>query len=118
MKRAEHQPEQTELVLYAGVFVKTWSVRDAGTLLPQHAHEFPHLTLVMRGTVRAWRGPEEAVEELGDFCAPAVIKIPANTLHHFLTMTPDCALACIHNADHLDGDEPAVAERAHLELEE
>ncbi len=114
MKRAEHQPEQTELALYAGVFCKVWSVRDAGTLLPQHAHEFPHLTLIMRGTVRVWRG-EKMID---DYRAPAIVRIPANTLHTFLTLTDDCALACIHNADHIDGDEPAVSERAHLELED
>jgi hypothetical protein len=118
MKRAEHQPETISVTIYAGVFVKTWSVRDAVTLLPQHAHEYPHMTLVMRGTVRAWRGEEESVEELGDFSAPAVIRIPANTLHTFLTLTPDCALACIHNADHIEDDEPAIAQRADLELEE
>lgn len=114
MKRAEHQPEETEIALYAGVFVKTWSVRDAGTLLPQHSHEFPHLTLVMRGAVRVYR----ADELLGDYRAPATVRIPAGVLHTFLTLTPDCALACIHNADHIEGDEPAVAQRAHLEVED
>jgi hypothetical protein len=114
MKRAEHQPEQVELVLYAGVFVKLWSVADAGTLLPQHAHAFPHLTLLMRGSVRAWRGEEM----IGDYRAPAVIRIPANELHTFLTLTNDVALACVHNADHIDGDEPAVSQYAHIELED
>ena len=114
MKRAEHQPEQTELAVYAGIFCKLWSVRDAGTLLPQHAHSFGHLTLIMRGAVRAWRGDDL----LGDYRAPAVVKIPADTLHCFLTLTPDCALACIHNADHIDGDEPAVAQHASLDLED
>jgi len=114
MNRAEHQPEQVELALYAGVFVKLWSVREAGTLLPQHAHEHPHLTLIMRGAVRAWRGEEM----LGDYRAPAVIRIPADTLHNFLTLTNDVALACIHNADHLDGDGPAVSQEARLELED
>lgn len=114
MKRAEHQPEETEVAIYAGIFVKTWSVRDAGTLLPQHAHEHPHITLVMRGVVRAWRGEEM----IGDFHAPAVIRIPADTLHSFLTLTNDVALACVHNADHVDGDAPAVSQEARLELEE
>jgi hypothetical protein len=27
-------------------------------------------------------------------------------------------LACIHNADHLEADEPAVAEEHHLDFEE
>lgn len=115
MKRAEHQPEQVEVVLYAGLFMKLWSVRDAGTLLPQHAHEFPHATLLMRGSMRAWRGDEL----LGDFRAPAVIRIPAHVLHSFLTLTPDCALACLHNADHAEADgEPPIAEHHTLALED
>jgi hypothetical protein len=116
MKRAEHQPEQVDIAIYAGVFVKTWSVLDAGTLLPQHAHEYDHLTLVMRGVVRAWRGETM----LGDYRAPAVIRIPAGELHNFLTLTNDVALACIHNADHVDaGGEPAVTHEGHrLELED
>ena len=114
MNRAEHQPEQVEIALYAGVFVKVWSVADANTLLPQHAHEFPHLTLVMRGAVRAWRGEKM----LGDFHAPAVVRVAANELHQFLTLTDDVALACIHNADHIDGDEPAISQEAHLQFEE
>jgi len=114
MKRAEHQPEQVECAIYAGLFVKTWAVQDAGTLLPQHAHEFDHLTLVIRGKVRAWRDGEL----LGTFRAGAMIRIPANALHQFLTMEPDCMLACIHNVDHIEGDEPAVAQEHHILLED
>ena len=34
----------------------------------------------------------------------------------FLTLTPGVVLACIHNADHLEADEPAVAAEHHLDL--
>jgi hypothetical protein len=47
-----------------------------------------------------------------------VVQIPAGVLHTFLTLTSDCCLACIHNADHIEGDEPAVAQHAHLDLED
>jgi hypothetical protein len=72
------------------------------------------MTLIMRGSIRAYR----ADELLGDYHAPAVVQIPAGVLHTFLTLTPDCALACIHNADHVEDDEPAVSQRADLELED
>lgn len=114
MKRAEHQPEQVNVCIYADVFIKTWSVRDVGTVLPQHAHEHPHITMVVQGSVAA----ECDGVDLGVFHAPAMIRIPANTLHQFLTLTPDVVLACIHNADHIEGEEPAVAEYAHLDLED
>ena len=105
MKRAENQPT-SELVLYAGLFCKLWSVADAGTLLPQHAHGFPHLSLIVQGKVYCWRGDDC----LGEFTAPAVIKIPAHIFHKFLTLTDNTTIACIHNADHADLEgEPVIA---------
>ena len=41
-----------------------------------------------------------------------MIKIPAHIFHSFLTITDDVVIACIHNADHIEDDEPAVAEQA------
>jgi hypothetical protein len=55
---------------------------------------------------------------MGDFTAPATLKIPALRMHEFHTLTP-CEFACIHNADHADPDgEPPIAAENHLELED
>lgn len=114
MKRAENQPT-SELVLYAGIYCKLWTVPDRGTLLPQHAHVWSHISLVVRGAVRVWRDDEC----LGDFHAPAMLKIRAHALHKFLTLSDDVTIACLHNADHADPDgEPAIAERHDLILED
>jgi quercetin dioxygenase-like cupin family protein len=105
MKRAEHQPEGS-LCLYAGVFAKTWTVRDRGTLLPQHSHVWPHISYIVSGVVRVWRDDEL----LGDYAGPCAVKIPAHALHKFLTLTDDVTILCIHNADHAEADgEPAIA---------
>lgn len=114
MKRAEHQPVTVALTLFAGIYAKAYTVPDAGTLLPQHSHQFGHVTAVTSGTVRAWQGDEL----LGDFHAPALLSIPAHTFHQFLTLTPAVGLICIHNADHVEDDEPVIAQAAHLQLEE
>ena len=114
MKRAEHQPERS-LCLYAGIYALTWTVQDSGTLLPQHQHEFPHISYCISGVVRVWCGDEQ----LGDFAAPCAIKIAAQQPHSFLTMTDNVTILCLHNADHLDeADEPAVAAHHDLELED
>jgi hypothetical protein len=114
MKRAPKQPVG-ELLIYAGIFCKLWHVADAGTLLPQHAHEHDHISLIATGSVRVWQ--DDAL--LGDFYAPTAVKIPARALHKFLTLTDDVCIICIHNADHADPDgEPPVAVRASLELED
>ena len=80
MKRAENQPT-SELVLYAGIYCKLWSVPDRGTLLPQHSHVWDHISLIVQGAVRVWRDEDL----IGDFKAPAMVKIEAYALHKFLT---------------------------------
>jgi quercetin dioxygenase-like cupin family protein len=115
MKRAERQPETVELVVYAGIYCKTYRVPDAGTVLPQHSHAFSHLTFVASGAVYVERDGEPA----GRYDAPALIRIPAHTMHAFTTLAPDVVLACIHNADHAGTDgEPAIAAEHHLIMED
>jgi hypothetical protein len=116
MKRAPNQPETVSVSVYAGIYMKVYRVPDADTLIPQHSHKFPHLTALLQGRVRVWRedGDDDGPRE---YCAPSVIRIPAHAMHSFLTLTP-VVLACIHNADHLEADEPAVAAEHHLDFEE
>jgi hypothetical protein len=111
MKRAEHQPT-SELTVYAGIFCKTWSVADAGTLLPQHSHEFPHLSLIVRGSVQVWRDDKD----IGDYHAPATVRIPAHTFHKFMTLTDGVVIACIHAVG--DADAVVVAREHTLEMED
>ncbi len=114
MKRAPNQPF-SELCLFGGVYIRTWVVADRGTLLPQHAHQFDHVSYIVSGVVRAWRGGEL----MGDFAGPNALKIEAGVLHQFLTLTDRCVIACVHNADRAEADdEPAIAEHAQLELED
>lgn len=107
MKISPNQPT-SELVIYAGIFLKTWTVADAGTMVPQHAHVYPHVSLLVSGIIRAWRDDEL----LGDFHAPATIKIPARAKHRFLSLTDGVVIACVHAAD-----EAEVADEHVLELE-
>ena len=113
MRRAEHQPT-SEITIYAGIFCKLWSVRDRFTLLPQHVHQHSHISLIVQGEVRVWRGDEC----LGDFKAPAAIKIHAHAPHAFLTLTDDVMIACIHNADHADPDGAPVIAAEHQLVED
>jgi hypothetical protein len=114
VRRAPNQPVTTALTIFAGIYAKAYTVPDAGTLLPQHSHKTGHVTAITAGSVRAWRDGEL----LGDFCAPALVLIPAHAMHSFLTLSDQVSLICIHNADHLEADEPAVAEEHHLDFEE
>jgi quercetin dioxygenase-like cupin family protein len=114
MKRAERQPETVWLEIYAGIYCKTYRVPDAGTVLPQHSHHHDHLTFVSSGAVYVERDGRPA----GRYDAPALVRIPAHTMHSFITLGPDTVLSCIHNTDHAEADgEPAIAEEHHLVTE-
>jgi quercetin dioxygenase-like cupin family protein len=110
VKPASNQPVG-ELILYAGIFLKTWTVPDAGMAIPQHAHEHDHLTYLISGVVRVWQDGEM----LGDFRAPSALKIPARTKHKFLALTNGVVFACIHAVG--VADDVAIAEEHALELE-
>jgi len=114
MKRAPNQPVG-DLCLYAGIYLKTWTVPDRGTLLPQHAHSWDHISFIVSGVVRAWAGDHL----LGEYAGPRAIKIGAGVKHRFLTLTDRVMIACIHNADHAEADgEPPIAEEHNLVLED
>lgn len=95
MKRAENQPVATSMALYGGIFAKAYTVPDEGTLLPQHAHETPHITALTAGSVQVWCGDAN----LGVFHAPAFIKVAAGVFHRFLTLTSNTSLMCIHASE-------------------
>lgn len=111
MRRLPNQPT-SDLTLYAGIFLKIWSIADAATMIPQHAHRHPHISLIVSGAVRVWCG----AEMLGDYSAPAAIKIAAEQKHSFLTLTDNVVLACIHAVGEAE-DVEITAEHA-LELED
>ena len=110
MKRAEHQPVTVGMTIFAGIYCKIYRVPEAGTIIPQHAHVYDHQTMVMQGAVYVERSGQPS----GRYDAPAIVKIRAQEKHAFTTLAPNTVLACVHNADHLDDGEPAVAEEHHL----
>ena len=111
MKRAENQPVETVMCLWGGIFAKAYTVPDADTLLPQHAHVGPHVSAITHGAVHAWAGDEY----LGEFRAPAFIKIAAGVKHSFRTLEPETCLICIHA---LDVEDVPIHEEHHLVTEE
>ena len=88
------QPETTiEIKMADGIFVKSTLIPEAGTILPQHAHSFDHLSMIASGAVRVWQDGEL----LGDFSAPVGILIKARAKHKFLSLENNTLIYCIHN---------------------
>lgn len=84
--------------------IEVWHtlVHKAGTFMEQHAHKFPHLTVIAAGSVRVEL--DGAVK--GEYSAPSAIMIPAGTKHLFTALEDGTAINCIHN----------VARRGEIEL--
>ena len=109
--RAPNQPEGGEPALYADLWVKPWVMPDAGMLVPQHAHTYPHLSVIASGAVRVWQDGRD----LGVTRAPGVVKIPARVKHAFEVLEAGTTVFCVHNALH--GEAADIYEEHHLVLE-
>ncbi len=101
LRLSDNQPTQEDEIV-DGVFTKRITITHAGTIVPQHSHEYEHLTVVASGSVLATEGsnPPNVVH------APNTIRIPANTKHTFTSLEPATILLCVHhmppvvNAEH------------------
>ena len=91
--KAADQPISTELHIADGVFVKTMVIQRAGTFVPQHAHVYAHVTVLVRGSIKAWKDGAF----LGDFTAPVGITIPARAKHLFMSLEDHTILLCVHD---------------------
>jgi quercetin dioxygenase-like cupin family protein len=78
-----------------GVYFRIYSVEKPFVLLPQHAHDHTHATIICSGSVRLWR----SVELVGDFHAGDVVEIKAGEKHHFQTLQPRTRIACVHSIE-------------------
>ena len=89
---AAEQPYGEEFTAADGIFIKEMRVPRAGTLIPQHAHAYDHVTYVAAGRFRVWC--DGALR--GEFGAPCPVPIPAGTKHAFLSLEDGSVALCIH----------------------
>lgn len=80
-------------VLVAGnVFIKTYTVPDANTVIGQHSHTYAHASQIASGSARFWKDGEY----LCDVTAPHSVEVEAHAKHTILTLEPNTVLNCIH----------------------
>lgn len=85
-------PEGLEIYTEDGVFIKQMVLPRAGIHVPQHSHEYAHMSMLAVGSVEAYRDGEL----LGVFNAPTGIPIKARCMHRFVSLEPS-VIYCIHN---------------------
>jgi len=102
------QPITADIRLTDDLFVKTAIVQRAGTVIPQHAHSYDHVTLLAVGRMAVWADDAP----LGEFTGPTGILIRAQVKHRMQTLTDGVVFACIHALHGTDDVE--IHEEHHL----
>jgi quercetin dioxygenase-like cupin family protein len=76
-----------------GLFLKQMFIPKRDTTIPQHAHAYDHLSMLVKGSVGVWKNG------VFDQCykAPKGILIKAGIKHLFLSLTDDTEIWCVHS---------------------
>ena len=80
VRRAAEQPRSYDLNMEHGVWIKVIPLAAKGSVVPQHSHNFPHVTNLVRGSIGVWK---DGVFD-GNRHAPCGILITARVKHTFL----------------------------------
>lgn len=110
LTRAPNQPI-TSLTLYGGIYALKHEIADAGTILPQHSHSFPHLSAILAGAVKV----DADGVDLGIYGAGSFVKIAARTKHTFVTLEPGTIICCLHAVG--ETEDVDIHAEHHLNLE-
>ena len=74
-----------------GICVRMIELEKVCYMVPQHAHEHGHTTLVARGAVSLWVEGEYQ----GDYAAPSLKYVAANKHHVYQALVDNTVLACV-----------------------
>jgi quercetin dioxygenase-like cupin family protein len=92
---AEQQPIRKDFILAGDVAVVAMIIPEAGTIVPQHAHNYDHVSYVASGAVHVWADGEY----LGETRGPDGIVIRAGVKHLFQAVDDGTVVLCIHRID-------------------
>ncbi len=90
--------DESDFMIADDVFVKHIPIPVAGSIVPQHAHRYDHITFLATGALYAWADGKP----LGRYNAPAPIFIAAGVKHTFQTVEDHTVILCIHSAGRPD----------------
>ncbi len=82
-----------------GAYVKLLTIKE-DCCVPQHKHNFDHLSALFSGCVMC----DIEGEEPKIYYSPDVILVKANIVHKFTAINGDAVIGCIHATDCTDPD--------------
>ena len=103
--RHPEQPICTDLSVTDDIFVKSYLIPMARTIMPQHAHSFSHVSVIARGGVKVWIDGDYK----GERHALSNVTIEALKMHTFMTTEDNTVILCVHNIGR-NGDIEVAAE--------
>ena len=106
------QPETIEFYSADGVFVKTMHIRYKGVIVPQHSHQYDHMSFLAIGEVSVFKHDKSGSFTGERMIAPCAIHIKAGIKHSFLSVTDEVLILCIHNVSRTG--EVEILEEHHL----
>ena len=75
-----------------GLYFRAICLANVGDTVPQHVHDYDHVTLISSGAARVWVDGRH----LGDFKGFHALEVKANREHLFQALEPNTRLACVH----------------------
>lgn len=89
----ERQPEVVTCEVVDGIGVVAALFHQKGEIIPQHAHAYPHISVIGAGSVRVWKDGVWS----GTYKAPQQIVIEAGVKHLFHVLEDKTVVLCVHN---------------------
>ena len=77
----------------AGLYFRSLLLKKSGEIVPQHAHDHRHATLVGSGMARGWA----AGTWIGDTGPGQAFEIEVGAEHVFQALAPNTLLICAHD---------------------
>jgi len=91
--RHPEQPNTVSFEMVDGIGIVATLIHCAGTYIPQHAHNYPHTSVIASGKVAVWKDSSY----LGEFVSPQQIVIDAKVKHLFQALEDKTVILCVHN---------------------
>jgi quercetin dioxygenase-like cupin family protein len=104
-KRVE--PSYIEFAEVDDIWVRSYTLEKAKTIATQHVHTHDHITLLSSGSVEFWQDDKN----VGEYVAPAILKVPAGIKHAFKALTDNVVLCCLHNLRGTGLESPEIMKR-------
>ena len=96
MNSPVNTPSDTPFWIINGLWIKYHNL-NREEIVQQHTHKWPHVTMVVSGSVIVWKYIDGKAEGPEYYRAPMPFNVPADEPHEFMALENNTVICCIHN---------------------